>query len=472
MKNPFENLGRKKSPESPQQSEWDNLDAVEFAGDTEAVDKEKANAERQQRKITAYLLYGKLPEYIATPDVRLNAGDEDLLLDRLASGAITDSDKKDLLSSMKSPVSKKGPEAVFASLEGDKHQLRILAHHSGLGFNNYSQASPNALQDFLSHFPTPLDFEAQSEIFLNSIKRGNSPQKVQEYIADMAAFKRNVYGKRQEYYEQIKALEEKAAERERQKTVEMPAATGEQAETIVKDFGYYEMSRAQVKAGMTANNPGDRLPQDYTEDAHLLMPEQGLFAVFDGAGGTNNVNGGARIASQTAAAKVHELASNLDLANQGNLAWALNEASRAIEADPRAGLSTGVVAKVIEENGAKKLAYASVGDSRIYIVRENSFVIPVTKDEGEGKFITNALGRINSRDHSSRTKQLGSVDLWPGDRIVLCSDGITGDKPEEAMSDNQIAAIVGLAWNPYQAAVELTEQARKTDDRTAIVFEV
>ena len=474
----FEKFGRKKQAETPK-TDWDNLNAVEFAGDTERheterLDPEQAKAERQQRKITAYFLYDKNPGYIFTPDVQLNDGDEDRLSERIANGEVTSKDERELLLSIKDPARKVGYEGIYSSMQSNKHELRILAHHSGVGFNNYQQANPNSVNLFLEHFPTPMDFEAQSEIFLNSIKNapGNSPEKVQEYIADMDKFKHSMYGKRQEYWEQIKALEQKAEEWKQRQEVAEPEKTGEKGESLIKGFGWYEMSRDQVKAGAVAKNPGERLPEIYIEDSHLCMPEQGLFGVFDGAGGVRNFDGGARRASQTAMQKVEELANKFPLVSEGNLAWALNEASKAVEADPTAGITTGTIAKIIEQDGVKKLAYATVGDSRIYIVRHNSFVEQITKDEGIGSGISNALGTMASLKPGDRAKQLGVVNLRKGDRIVLCTDGVTGDTPAEQMSDSEIGAIVNLEWDVNIASARLVEQARKTDDRTAIVVEV
>jgi serine/threonine protein phosphatase PrpC len=478
MPNFFEKLKKNSDKGATYQvnnSGWDDLKNINLTTETtEEIDPKIANAERQRRKITAYLLYEHNPDYISAPDVQLNPDDQNNLREQLADGTITRDDERALLLSMKDPIRKLGVDGVFGQLSTQKHYLRILAAHTEPGFSNWQHATANSLTNFLILYPTPIDFDAQSEVFLGQVKASNSEDKYQEYVSSMAAFKKNVYGKRQEYWEQIKLLEADAAEWKKQKEVGEPDdKAGERAETPVKDFGYYEMSRSQAKIGMLANNPGERLPADYSEDAIFASPEKGLFAVFDGAGGYKKETGAPRIASQTAVQKLQEISNGYNLENEGHIAWAMNSISAAIAANPNAGVSTGVIAKVIETNGAKKLAYASVGDSRIYIVRQNSIAHQITIDEGEGNRITNALGAIPNREASDNcTKQFGMVDLWPGDRIVLCSDGITGDRPEETMSDNQIANIVGLAWNSQQAAAELVESARKIDDRSAIVLEV
>lgn len=472
MKNPFARRERTAQKETAKSTEWDNLNVTQFAGDTERLDnKEQQKAERQQRKITAYLLYGKNGVYIETPDVNLNSGDEDRLSERLSNGSITRADERDLLLDIHSPITEQGGAKVYLNIRGNTHYSRILGYYQRGkdGFDHPQQNTPADFENFAKQFPTPIEFDEHIGTILEDIKSTQSLAKYKEYVRDIEAFKHEVYGKRQEYWEQINALEYKAEKWKAQRESEKSAEKGE---GLVKSFGWYEMSRAQAKTGAIANNPGDRLPEVYIEDANLCIPEKGLFAVFDGAGGSKNINGGASRASHGAAQKVSELAKGYNFSQEGHLAWALNEASKAIEADPSAGLTTGTIAKVVEENSAKKLVYASVGDSRIYIVRHDSSVIQVTRDEGEGKFITNALGALDGKDSSNRTKQAGTVTLWKGDRVVLCTDGVTGDKPEEQMSNAEIGGIVRLAWDAGQAAAELVERARKTDDRTAVVFEV
>ena len=89
----------------------------------------------------------------------------------------------------------------------------------------------------------------------------------------------------------------------------------------------------------------------------------------------------------------------------------------------------------------------------------------ITVDEGEGRYVTNVIG-----DPRCIIKQFGDIPLNTGDRFLLCSDGITGDKPEEMMSGVQIAAIMRASKNDFEAAHNLMMTAKKNDDRTAVVF--
>jgi serine/threonine protein phosphatase PrpC len=81
--------------------------------------------------------------------------------------------------------------------------------------------------------------------------------------------------------------------------------------------------------------------------------------------------------------------------------------------------------------------------------------------------LSNSLGS----DHLT-INQGGQENLKSGDRIVFCTDGVTGDNPDEEMSSEEIARLVTEASGPEEAAQRLVRDARKIDDRTAIVVSV
>lgn len=115
------------------------------------------------------------------------------------------------------------------------------------------------------------------------------------------------------------------------------------------------------------------------------------------------------------------------------------------------------------------MAYAMVGDSRLYVVHKDGSVEQVTKDEGYENVITNALGNPVGPGEG-RTQQFGEFDIHDGDRFVLCSDGITGDKGTDLMSNEELGRIVMSSRSAREASLNLVNNARKKDDRTAIVF--
>jgi serine/threonine protein phosphatase PrpC len=146
----------------------------------------------------------------------------------------------------------------------------------------------------------------------------------------------------------------------------------------------------------------------------------------------------------------------------------LDEASRRVSSDSDAGYATGTLAKVINRpDGKKAVMYAQVGDSRLYVIHPDGNAELVTKDEGFENKITNALGH----DSEKTCVQFGYREIKSGDKIMLCSDGITGDKGDDLMSEEEVGRTVA-GVDTASAAQALVHQARKFDDRTAIVAEI
>ncbi|MDP2278158.1 MAG: Stp1/IreP family PP2C-type Ser/Thr phosphatase [Nitrospirota bacterium] len=163
----------------------------------------------------------------------------------------------------------------------------------------------------------------------------------------------------------------------------------------------------------------------------------------------------------------HRLASGIRLANQ-----AIYEASQS-NAGWR-GMGTTVAAALVE---GSKMNIAHAGDSRIYLIRASSIVQLtddhsivseqiksglLTKEEAEGSevrnIITRALGTTLSMDID-----LDEIDLMDGDRVVLCSDGLT-----TMVSDNVILSTVAASDEPGSACGTLIDIANKNGGKDNI----
>ena len=142
------------------------------------------------------------------------------------------------------------------------------------------------------------------------------------------------------------------------------------------------------------------------------------------------------------------------------------------------GTSTTAIVALFD---GQRLAFGHVGDSRAYLLHEGTLT-QVTTDH---TFVQTLIddGRITpeeARTHPHKNlilKALDSVhevepdlfhvDLVPGDRVLLCSDGVL------SLTDARIADILG-SGNPDYAAVELVRaalEAGSNDNVTAIVAE-
>jgi PPM family protein phosphatase len=182
------------------------------------------------------------------------------------------------------------------------------------------------------------------------------------------------------------------------------------------------------------------------EDAYLVADS--VFAVADGMGG--------HLAGEIASAKALEPVEALDgkvYADAEDAVRALRDAvveanatvSRMADDEPLyRGMGTTLTAVLVE---GRRLHVAHVGDSRAYLLRDGSFsqltddhtLVQHLIDEGQisreeaathpqRSIITRAIGVAREIDVDSMT-----LDLLPGDQILLCSDGLTGVVSDEAI---------------------------------------
>lgn len=424
---------------------------------------------RQQRKIAAVLLTGDIRQIERREiDEEIDEGE---VLRRIRQGEIGQKEYRQVVDNIMGPMDRRGGVEEVAEGLRTKHERRILAEMSERGFENWEGAGASELYQFRERFPSPVDFEEESEKFLEKILKSNTEEKYKEYKRAMSDFKMKVYGKKQEYFDQIKIMEDIAKagasigpRKERmteQRRVEEMAEKKEKL--IVSEVASCNISRLGLMSGRGELEMNGEARE--SEDSMVVNKERGLFGVFDGAGGIK----GGRLASQIAKrAAAGFLISGAKRAE--DLALTLDQVSYEIEKTDEAGVTTGVLTQVVEREGRKVLYYASVGDSRIYVV--GTEVRQLTRDEGFENKITNALGKLEGKSSWGRTKQYGEYELKEGERVVLCSDGITGDFEKDRMSDRELGEIVREAETTEQAATRLAERAKKIDDRTAVVFEV
>ncbi len=229
-------------------------------------------------------------------------------------------------------------------------------------------------------------------------------------------------------------------------------------------------------------NPGK--VRENNEDCFLIDEEGALFAVFDGMGGHKAGD----VASKMAKDVVHEYISSRRVSRGPRelLERALKRASGVIYDESRRkkerrGMGTTAVACLIENDSQAYVAH--VGDSRAYLQREGRLTL-LTRDHTvvSEMLAKGALSVEDAAHHPYRgvlSRNLGSkpnteveinvVELKPGDRLVLCSDGLTGFSSHGGMEQ-----VLSGASSPKKAADELVELALRGgggDNVTVLVVE-
>lgn len=217
------------------------------------------------------------------------------------------------------------------------------------------------------------------------------------------------------------------------------------------------------------------------EDAHYVG--QSLFAVADGMGG--------HAAGDVASATAIEVMRRYDQPYSDSadlpaiLGQAVNAANAALAdaSEARAelrGMGTTLVA--ILRAGASA-ALATIGDSRAYVLHDgdspDARLIQITEDHVCGHLLADAdrvpllpqrLVRYLDGRADGRSPDIAVWSLRPGDRFVLCSDGLSGVVERDA-----IRAVLSSAADPDEAAQRLVSLALKRggpDNVTALVLSV
>ena len=217
----------------------------------------------------------------------------------------------------------------------------------------------------------------------------------------------------------------------------------------------------------------------------VALEEAGLFAVADGMGG----HAGGEVAARLAVDSLRAAFRNAPTVE--GLRRAVVEANRAVwrQGQSQSGLrgmgTTLTVTALVEDPGGRQVvALANVGDSRAYVYSRGQ-VVQVTADHSlaEEKVRQGQLTEAEAAVHPHRhvlTRALGvssdvDVDLWElhlhdGDRILLCSDGLTNE-----VGDERIGEVLGSVQDPSDAAKKLVKAALDhggSDNVTCVVIDV
>jgi protein phosphatase len=211
------------------------------------------------------------------------------------------------------------------------------------------------------------------------------------------------------------------------------------------------------------------------EDSYLVIAP--LYAVADGMGGHR----GGEVASNLALETVQQLFEQ----RTGTLAEQVEQANRAVYERSQqdrsvSGMGTTLTAALID-GGRVHLAH--VGDSRAYLFRDGDLSLltedhtlvhkmvmegEITEEEAETHPHRSILTRALGVDAAVQVDE-SDVEVGDGDRILLCSDGLTG-----MVGDGQIREILGRNPDPQSAVDELVKEANRAggiDNITAVILD-
>lgn len=218
----------------------------------------------------------------------------------------------------------------------------------------------------------------------------------------------------------------------------------------------------------------------YSENA--VGSFQNLLIVADGMGGHRAGDYASRLCVETIVESIKNSGHNTPVTVFNESVMAANEAvyNASKENKEYEGMGTTVVACTLEGN---TLYIANIGDSRLYIIRDeiyqvtndHSLVEEMVKNgkitENEAKkhpnknIITRALG-INLQVHADYFE----IDVKKSDRILMCTDGLTN-----MIDDDDIEYIIRHGSSLEECVDALIEKANKNggnDNITVILAEI
>jgi len=223
------------------------------------------------------------------------------------------------------------------------------------------------------------------------------------------------------------------------------------------------------------------------EDSYFILPGSNIYMVADGVGGHNSGELASRlavghIANELTGGRIPESEEEMkryfsDIISKVNMEiW--NESFLHSESK---GMATTLVMAYIRKD---KAFFINIGDSRAYIVR-NGNIKQLTRDHTYTEELVRegSITREEARVHPDRnviTRALGGeikveadfykVDIFEGDIIILCTDGLYGE-----LEEDEILKFADRYENMTDLSRELTNEANRkggNDNITVISLKI
>lgn len=234
----------------------------------------------------------------------------------------------------------------------------------------------------------------------------------------------------------------------------------ERSDRSAVPFDYSVDSAAATDAGPV---------RDTNQDRYFMSPQTGIWAVADGMGGHSRGEEASQLIVDVLAAI--EPAATMGAALQ-SVRVAVNRANAdLVRGSRKSGQISGstIVVLIVRQH---EWAVLWAGDSRAYLLREGT-LMPLSRDHavaeeivaGGSAQLTRAVG-----GHEALKLDVAIGDLRPGDRFMLCSDGLYN-----VVDDEHACRVLADETSPQTAVQRLLREAiqrQSSDNVTAAIVDI
>lgn len=218
---------------------------------------------------------------------------------------------------------------------------------------------------------------------------------------------------------------------------------------VKTQYGFEKEKGPKWEAGAETSSSEDH--PDRNEDAYFVDPRRRVIGIFDGVGGRS----AGQIASHEAGDIIHrhlsalpprataeEIKKDLAEAMANGHEKILDTAKRRPEFEGMA--TTASVGKIINEGGKRKLVFAHIGDSRIYIARANGSLKQVTNDDS---VLNYALEKAKKEDNQKEILKLEKIAAQMDEVGDVLDKDVDPDLRFFFINRNRISAGLGVDAN-------------------------
>ncbi len=229
----------------------------------------------------------------------------------------------------------------------------------------------------------------------------------------------------------------------------------------------------------------------FGQDAYVLDRENGIFAVADGLGSRPHSDLAARevLSMFVRAFTAYGVPKDAEQARERIQDGLIDRLQYAAALTQGATTLTGVIITPDEQ-----ATFLQAGDSQ-FLIRRPAQIIHQTSEQGVKQEMSdqrlyglyNFFGTASGYDPSVPPRQLtelpntrtisegtewGSVEIREGDRLILATDGVMGDRQDERLSELDWLSFTRRTLGAQACAHALVHYSRKIDDTTAVVVDI